>query len=135
MVKTFTGQAFLVLRGEPMKHVLIVDDHPNILYLLTEVISEMGIKPVVARNGREAIFEMKKTPIDLIISDLDMPEMNGKELLKYVKKEKPDISFLIMTGRCEKEIEEEVSSLGADGYIPKPFRIDYMEQMLGSLLK
>jgi YesN/AraC family two-component response regulator len=75
-----------------------------------------------AKNGNEALEVLDKEEIDMVITDMKMPEMDGLELLKIIKEKYSNISAVIMTGFAEEYTTTEALNLGADGYITKPFR-------------
>ena len=106
-----------------MKKVLIVDDDAVSRGLLSRVMKPyaMDFEIMTAQNGEEAAYLMTEHTIDLIISDLEMPAMDGFQLLEYIDKNYPGTPVFIMTAFDSKEIEERVLSLGASDFITKPF--------------
>ena len=113
------------MRGKPMKSavsILIVDDEKMMRNLLSKILSREGYKIKTAEDGVAALEALKTEKIDIIISDMKMPRMNGFELLKIVKKEHPQIGVIIMTAYGDTYTVKDALLLGADEYITKPFR-------------
>ena len=102
--------------------ILVVDDEENMLNMLKNffLINEYDCK--TATNGLEALKVIKEGQIDIVVTDMKMPEMDGMELLKVIREKHEDISAVIMTGFAEEYTQTEALNLGAEGYITKPFR-------------
>ena len=81
-----------------IKNVLIVDDDPDVLNMLERMLKNLAYNTFVAANGEIAIDIILKNKVDVVVSDLVMPEMDGMELLKRVKSQKRDIPFVMITG-------------------------------------
>ena len=81
-----------------MKSVLVVDDDPNIVKTYKLVLESVGYRVDTARNGVEAIFKSKKVHYDLIIIDMNLPDMLGNQLANQIREEKPDIKIIMITG-------------------------------------
>ncbi len=102
--------------------VLIVDDEEMIRNLLEKILSQEGYRIRTAEDGMAALEVLKKEKIDIVISDMKMPRMNGFELLKTVKMEHPEISVVIMTAYGDMYTLKDALLLGADEYITKPYK-------------
>jgi DNA-binding response OmpR family regulator len=103
--------------------ILIVEDDPNIKHLVTFKLKNSGYDVHTAANGVEAMEFLRSSGVDLIITDVMMPLMSGKELIIELKKNSStkNIPTIMLTSRTlEKEVVEGLS-LGADDYIKKPF--------------
>jgi DNA-binding NtrC family response regulator len=105
------------------KYILVIDDEDDVLELLKELIEKMGYNALTASNAQEALDILDNTKVDVIISDLLMPEMDGIELLKRVKARKGDIPFLVITGHPTVETAVDAIKKGAYDYLPKPFQM------------
>lgn len=105
-----------------MKNVLIVDDEDLFLVSLTEGLSAYSDEFAVltASNGKQAIDILTTQPVDLVVSDLMMPVMDGFELLTQMVKHHIDVPVIIMTALGTPEIEENVTQFNALGYLEKP---------------
>ncbi|SYZ74243.1 Response regulator receiver modulated metal dependent phosphohydrolase (fragment) [Candidatus Zixiibacteriota bacterium] len=102
--------------------ILIVDDEPLVRSVLEQLLQRKGYSIKAVGGGREALEQLKSARIDLVVSDIRMPEMDGFELLQVVKKSFPDVGVIMMTGYGDAGSVKEALSLGADEYITKPFK-------------
>ena len=102
--------------------ILIVDDEEMMRTLLNRILSREGYKIRSAEDGVVALEVLKAEKVDIVISDMKMPRMDGFELLKIVKKEYPKIGVIIMTAYGDTYTVKDALLLGADEYITKPFK-------------
>lgn len=102
------------------EHILIVDDEPLIRKSLNEILRLEGYKVSMAASGNEALERLKQDTVNIVISDIKMPGIDGVELLKVLKKENPKISVILITGHGNIETAVEAMKLGAFDYITKP---------------
>ena len=103
--------------------VLIVDDSPFVRYMLTTIFEQAGHRVCgEAVTGAEAIDQYKELAPDLITMDVIMPDMNGIEAVKEIKKINPRAKILIVSAMGQQLIIEEVINAGAFDYIIKPFQ-------------
>lgn len=102
--------------------ILIVDDEAMIRNLLEKILAKEGYKTLLAKDGQEALDIINTQKVDVVISDMKMPRMSGLELLKTLKKERPEIGMVIMTGYGDTYTVKDALLLGADEYITKPFK-------------
>lgn len=116
--------------------VLLVEDNPDINNILRSKLVKL-YKVKTAYNGREAVDILKCHIIDLVISDIMMPYMDGYELSKYIKtsREYSHIPIILITSQPSKEHELQGLSAGADAYIEKPFTFDELNLRIINLLK
>jgi two-component system response regulator PilR (NtrC family) len=117
------------------KNVLIVDDDPDVLEMLKQLLEKLEYTPFVASNGEQGIEIIDKHKIDVVVSDLVMPEMNGMELLKRVKSRKGDIPFVMITGYPTIETAVEAIKKGAYDYLTKPFQVEDVEIKINRALE
>lgn len=103
-----------------MKRVLVVDDEEDILQLFTELLQRWGYEAVTARNGVEALDKFRTQQIDLIVSDLKMPEMDGLELLQRIRSIDSRVPVLVLTGYPTVETAVKAIQEGAFDYLMKP---------------
>jgi len=111
----------------PAKRVLIVDDEPKMQRILEIMLAQMGHKPLLANNGREALDRIQADSIDLIVSDLQMPVMDGLALLKNLRGAGNDIPCIIITAYGTVETAVEAMKYGACDYIIRPFDVHAVE--------
>lgn len=106
-----------------MLNIILVDDEPIILQGLTKLITELGEQFHVMdcyRNGQEALAFMKVEQVDVVITDIKMPLMDGLELIKEVLLVKPDMSCIILSGFADFEYARTAMRYGAAEYLIKP---------------
>lgn len=117
-------------------HVLVVEDNESIRHLLRDQLSKNFIIDT-ASNGVVALDKLKKSRVDLVVTNIMMPEMDGMELCRRVK-EDPDLSSIpIVFITAKNDLDSKVRGLqmGAEAYIDKPFSIKYLTQTVKSLLE
>lgn len=113
------------IKNELVK-ILVVDDEENLREICADALQEEGYQVFMAGDGKEALSLIAKNEIDIVISDLRMPEMGGLELLEKIRENDLDIDFLIMTGFATIETAVECMNKGAVDYLPKPFKLDHL---------
>lgn len=116
--------------------VLLVDDEEHIAEVGQELLQALGYKTHVARSGQEAIelFEKHKESIDLVLLDMVMPRMNGKEVFKRLKEIDPGVRVLLSSGYSLDGEAQELMDLGCAGFIQKPFRLQDLTKVLAEIL-
>lgn len=104
-----------------METILIVDDEKNYPPILSAVLEEEGFETLTAFSGREALEILENSDVDLVLTDMKMPSMDGIELLEHIKEKDRDLPVIMMTayGTVEKAVL--AMQKGADNYILKPF--------------
>ncbi len=105
-----------------MNTILVVDDEPNYLIIIAELLRDEGFEVFTAENGKKALEVVSTSDLDLIITDMQMPLMGGMELLNKVKQLNPDIPVIMLTAYGE--VEKAVTAMrdGAFNYLTKPFK-------------
>ncbi len=104
--------------------VMVVDDTTVSRMLITEALAEIGIaNPAIAKDGAQALVALKAKPVHLVISDMNMPGLDGLGLLKGLREHKPTskIGFILVTGSPDKSLIERGRALGLNNFIAKPF--------------
>lgn len=119
-----------------MKTVLVVDDEDVIRSVIPKFLCRLpiGLTVLTAGNGAEAIDLLKSNHVDLILTDLNMPVMDGFELLAYIADKLPEIKKIVMTGLLGVESERKLSSLEISHIMIKPFNLRTMNEKILSLL-
>ena len=105
--------------SEPTSHVLIVDDSLTQRVLIQSLLENAGFRVSAAREGREALAAVRVERPDLIVTDLEMPEMNGLDLVRGIKHEFSDLPVVLATAMGSETIAAEALRLGAASYVPK----------------
>jgi two-component system response regulator AtoC len=107
--------------------VLIVDDEPKMRRVLEIMLQQMGHRTLSAANAREALELFRAETIDLVISDLRMPDMDGLGLLAALRTQESDVSVIVITAHGTIETAVEAMKQGACDYLIRPFDIDVLE--------
>ncbi len=105
--------------------IMVVDDMSTSRGLITQALDSFGVRDVaVAENGKEALHALAKRPVHLVISDYNMPEIDGLKLLHYLRAgaTTKGVGFVLITGRAEQEIIDHGKKLGMNNYLKKPFQ-------------
>jgi two-component system response regulator PilR (NtrC family) len=111
-------------KAELKPRILVVDDEPSIREFLQIMLKREKMVVETAVNGREALEKLQDEDFDLIISDIQMPELSGLELLAKVREKDPQSLVLMITAFGSTESAVEAMKLGAFDYLTKPFKID-----------
>jgi len=115
---------------------LLVDDNKDILLYLNRVLLDTGIEILTARSGLEAIEKIKNTPdIDVVLLDMQMPEMNGIEATKEIRKIRKDIPIIAQTAFIFEDDKDIILEAGCDACLIKPIRKDHLLTVMSSFLK
>ena len=118
-----------------MINILVVEDDKNLRKLITTYLQRNKYNTYEATNGEEALNVLDQSYIDLIVSDIMMPKMDGYELIKSLREAKYDVPILIITAKSEIEDKKEGFLLGADDYMVKPIDIEEMLLRIQVLLR
>jgi DNA-binding response OmpR family regulator len=119
-----------------LKKVLIVDDEETLTWSMAKSLSKDKDKyeVLIANNGREAINLLNENEIDLVISDIRMPDINGLDLLVNIKKEHPQTKVIIMTAYGSSDVQKEANRRGSLYYVEKPFEISDIRKIIIDLI-
>ncbi|MCY9592236.1 DNA-binding response regulator [Paenibacillus chitinolyticus] len=121
-----------------MYRVFLVDDEPFIIEGLYDIIdwSSFGLEIVgQAENGREALEALKKTPVDLLITDISMPVMNGLDLIRGAREFHPDLKVVVLSGFNDFVYLKECIRLGIENYLLKPINLDELKATLDNTVE
>jgi len=111
-------------QGVIMSRILLVDNEPSILNTLNTLLRAEGHDILSTREGEKACQLIGSTDLDLMISDIRMSPMDGMEVLRHARSERPEMSVIMLTGYATVETAIEAMKLGAFDYVTKPFKID-----------
>src|SRR5207249_1282811 len=100
--------------------VLVVDDEKNIQLTLSRALSLEGYQAETAGGGREALEKIAALPVDLVVMDVKMPDMDGLQVLEKAKQMRPELPVVIMSGHGSIETVKSAFKLGAFDYLEKP---------------
>lgn len=119
-----------------LKKILIVDDEETLTWSMAKSLSKDKDKyeVLIANNGREALNLLEKNKIDLVISDIRMPDINGLDLLVKIRKEYPQTKVIIMTAYGSSDVQKEANRRGSLYYVEKPFEISDIRKIVLNLI-
>ncbi|MBV9928373.1 MAG: response regulator [Acidobacteria bacterium] len=123
--------------SEASRRILVADDDPAILRLVTAIVEKEGYTVVPARDGREAYQLLQKGgDFDACIFDVVMPHIQGPELVRYMKTERKlmKIPVMMMTAEQNPKLSSDSFSAGAVVFLPKPFTTSQLQTMLRMLI-
>ena len=116
-------------------NILVIDDEAAQRDVLTGYLKKKGYKIFSASSGKDGIEIVNNNPVDIILSDFKMPDLNGVEVLGQVKKLNPEISFVIVTAYGTVENAVKAMRLGAFDYISKPVDLDELDLMIERIIE
>jgi len=118
------------------KRILVADDSPSIRKLVEFTLKSKGIQQSSAEDGREALELLAKGRFDAIVLDINMPRMDGFELLKTIKADDAyaSIPVIMLTTEGQEEDRQKAMDLGANEYIVKPFKPTQLLQLVEKVL-
>lgn len=127
--------AMEILADEPVSgnSILVVDDEPVLCSVLQRMLSKLGYHVITANNGMEALQIFSHMKIDLVITDLRMPKMDGWELMQRIKKISGTVPVVLITGYHSMYSRDMAEDSMADGYISKPFSFVQIKQIVEAL--
>ncbi len=106
-----------------MKNILVIEDNETVLNMLADWLRFYSKEwhVISATNGKLGVELMGSVPVDLVLTDLDMPVMDGYEVLKHAGEHFPSVPFLVMTGHCDQTRMAKLRSVGITDIVSKPF--------------
>jgi two-component system chemotaxis response regulator CheY len=117
------------------KKILIVDDDASMRTLTRRMLSRMGIANLAeAEGGAQALQLLEGTPVDLVICDWNMPAMSGMELFARARSLRPDLLFLMLTGRADAESQAAARQAGVAAFLVKPISAPDLKVQIAHLL-
>ncbi len=116
-------------------HILVMEDDANVARGLEMVLTEEGYAVNLAGTGALALEAFKQKRYDLLVADLRLPDIDGIEVIKKVKAEKPETEVIVITGYGTASIAVEAMKLGAHDFLPKPFTEEQIKASIGDALK
>jgi DNA-binding NtrC family response regulator len=125
--ESFVDQSF--------KRILVVDDEENARVALSRILAHEGYEVTSAENGLEALNYLRSKDVELIITDLNMPEMNGLTFLRELNRSHPASNVIMITAYGEVESYIEAMTLGAFEYINKPVKYEELKKVINKIFK
>ena len=107
-------------------NVLIIDDEQHLCELFTDILARENLVVKSANTAKDGLALLADNPDDfgVVFSDIKLPDMNGIEVLKEIKRRVPELPVVMVTGHANKETAVEAMRLGAYDYLSKPFNVD-----------
>jgi len=114
-------------------HVLAVDDNPDVLNITQCLLKAMGYAVDTATDGVEATQCLRRRQYGMVVTDMEMPNMDGFALACWIKRRAKNIKVVIMTGVSPANVDSQMNSNVADGWIFKPFGMNDLKNVLGTI--
>lgn len=115
--------------------ILIVDDDPGVRTMLSTVLSDEGYLVEAVENGNQAVKTCEKSSFEVALIDIELPDMKGTELLNKLKRIRPKMIRIIITGHPSLESAMKAVNERADGYVLKPFEVTELLEKIRRLLE
>jgi len=116
--------------SEKYQRVMVVDDEEGVRVSCDRFLSARGFDVTTVETGEGAINRLRNEPMDVVVSDLRMPGLDGLQLLEWVHERKPETRFILLTGYGSEEVERKARELGAFGYLNKPISPDALSALI-----
>ena len=125
--------------GTPTPVILLAEDNVVNQHLALRILEKEGYRVIVANNGRHALQVLEHQSIDLVLMDVDMPEMNGFEVTAFIRGQEKGtgdhIPIVALTAHAMQNFEQSCLAAGMDGYVPKPLRARHLIQLVDSFCR
>ena len=119
-----------------MARILIVEDEKAISMLLQRIVKNMGHEVATADEGGTARDICESQDIDLIMTDIQMPgKPTGTDLIRCMRQSKPNCPIVVVSGYTNAECMEECEKLGVSDFLPKPFEMGFVKELIANLLQ
>ncbi|KAB0678439.1 response regulator [Aureimonas leprariae] len=117
--------------------VLIVDDQRTSRMLIRDALDQLGIQNIVtAEDGEQALKQMMASPCHIVISDFNMPKLDGLQLLQAIRSYPPTkkVPFIILSGRGNKELVQKAAQLGVNNFLVKPISVPVLQKTIEAVV-
>ncbi|NJN17012.1 MAG: response regulator [Oscillochloris sp.] len=117
---------------EPPRTILVVEDEPDVLLIMRSLLRELtsGYEITTVGSGFDALALVQKGGIALVLTDYNMPGLNGLELLRRIKSVSPATKVIMVTAFAGADLERKARAAGASAFLPKPFGLD---ELIGAM--
>lgn len=122
------------VRQNPTR-ILLADDDPQFCDILEEYLSQLGYSVVIAHDGQEALEKFGENRLRLVLSDLQMPRMDGLELLDRIKQIDPQATVIVLTGFGTIETAVDAIKKGAYDFVTKPVKLEHLQLIIARALE
>jgi len=119
------------------KNLLVVDDSATTRMLISLTLKREGVYRIVeVSNGREAVDKLSVEPVDCVLTDINMPQMNGLDLISYIRSQhrEPKLPIIVITTQGEEEDRDKSMAQGANAYLTKPISGPKLVSLVKELL-
>jgi len=123
------------IQFETSPHILVMEDDRSVAKGLEMILSEEGYTVNLANTGKLAVEAFKQKRFDLLVADLRLPDIDGMEVIKQIKAEKPETEVIVITGYGTTATAVEAMKLGVHDFLPKPFTEDQIKTAIDEALK
>jgi two-component system nitrogen regulation response regulator GlnG len=117
------------------ERILVVDDEPDVGKFFQKILSEEGYRVMSATSGPEALSIIEKVAPEIVFLDIKMPEMDGMETFRRIRKISKKMVVIIITGYGSLKTAKEAMALGAYDYVSKPFNLESIKSMIQEALE
>lgn len=121
-------------RLNPGQHILVADDDAGIQTVVSKILEDIGCVVSRVEDGQSCLNLLNQLEPDLLLLNLNMPGINGHEVLKQIQADQLSLPVIVMSGEHSPAIQDEVRALGAQAYLEKPFHVSSLVQLLESHL-
>jgi len=114
--------------------ILFVEDEPDLLNIISDTLNKLGANFITANNGKEGLKALEENPdVDLVVTDINMPIMNGLDMIGEIRKKGNNVTAVIMSAHSEPEYLKRAKELNITDYILKPFDFLKFINLIGDL--
>jgi two-component system KDP operon response regulator KdpE len=124
----------MMVKAAPLK-VLVVDDEPAIRRFLRTSLTAQGYLVTEAEDGTAALEDLRRRPIDILVLDLGLPDINGLDIIERVRGQGSTVPIIVLSSRTDETGKVKALDLGADDYVTKPFGIDELLARIRAALR
>ncbi|HNR50234.1 MAG: Sensor histidine kinase RcsC [Deltaproteobacteria bacterium ADurb.BinA179] len=117
------------------KNILIVDDSDDLSHVIADFLSMFGYRVHTAKDGLAALEYLEKTSMDIVVSDIHMPKMDGFTLMTEIKSRYPRTPIILITGFSVSEAKKMAFEKGADAFVAKPFHLKDLKNVIDSVIQ
>src|SRR6185436_3725798 len=124
-----------IMSETPLQHLLLVDDESSFREVIADRLSEYGFRVEQAGTGEEAVARLNDFAFDILVTDLRLPGVDGRQVLDEALARYPEIIAIVITGFGTVREAVEVTRLGAEGFITKPFQFEELLHELNAAIE
>lgn len=114
-------------------HILVVDDSIDLAGVIADFLSMFDYEVYTANDGLQALEILQHKPMDLVVSDIHMPHMDGFQLISEIKGRYPEIPVVLITGFSVSEAKKTAFEKGAEAFVAKPFHLKELKAVVDSI--